>query len=148
MRSAFDVEQAYGEALHGGNNGRSSRTEQSLYARFPKQHLLFLTWPYLVENYPNGYPRFAALMASHDQFLIVRRFSRLRMRLLLLTQDKIAQLERKLDQIDCSEKSPLFLGSSRLDKNGERQAVLLQVREDLGAYGKVKPYNYTGLLKR
>jgi uncharacterized protein DUF6594 len=63
-------------------------------------------------------------MAAHDSFQVIRRFSNLRTRLLLLSQDRVAQLEKKLDKIDRDESSPLFLGSSRRDKNEERQCVL------------------------
>ena len=37
-----------------------------------------------VEDYLPGYPRFAALVASHDSFHLCRRFSNLWARLLLL----------------------------------------------------------------
>ncbi|KAN0070454.1 hypothetical protein V8E54_011323 [Elaphomyces granulatus] len=51
------------------------------------------------------YPRFSALMAAHDSFQALRRFSNLRTRLLLLSQDRAAQLEKKLDKIDRDESS-------------------------------------------
>ena len=59
------------------------------------------------------------------------------MRLLLLSQDKITQLEEELDQIDSDESSSLFLGCSRLDKNTKRQAVLAKLQEALSVYGKI-----------
>lgn len=88
-----------------------------------------------VEDYPKGYPRFSALMAAHDSFQVIRRFSNLRTRLLLLSQDRVAQLEKKLDKIDRDESSPLFLGCSRRDKNEERQCVLSGLRDALKTYG-------------
>ena len=59
----------------------------------------------------------------------------MRSRLLLLAQDRVAQLETTLDQIDRDEPSPLYLGSSRRDKNQERQAVLSELRDALSVYG-------------
>ncbi|KAI9767485.1 MAG: hypothetical protein M1839_004496 [Geoglossum umbratile] len=88
-----------------------------------------------VEDYPKGYPRFSALMAAHDSFRVMRRFSNSRTRLLLLSQDRVVQLEKKLDKIDREESSPLFLASSRRDKNEERQAVLSDLRDALKTYG-------------
>ncbi|EYB34256.1 hypothetical protein FG05_35209 [Fusarium graminearum] len=44
----------------------------------------------IMEDYPKGYPRFSALMAGHETFHILRRFSNVRMRLLLIAQDKHA----------------------------------------------------------
>jgi hypothetical protein len=46
-------------------------------------------------------------------------------------------LEAKLDDIDKNEERPLFLGSSRSDKNGERLAVLSELEEKLLDYGKM-----------
>ena len=54
----------------------------------------------LVEDHPNGYPKLSALMASHDGFFVFRRFSNVRTRLLLLAQDRLAQLGAKLDRVD------------------------------------------------
>ena len=91
--------------------------------------------PSVLEDHPSGYPRFSALMTSHDGFLIFRRFSNLRTRLLLLAQDRVALLEKKLDRIDREETAPLFLACSRRDGNAARQAVLSQIQEALAAYG-------------
>ncbi|KAL5317337.1 hypothetical protein ACEPPN_014432 [Leptodophora sp. 'Broadleaf-Isolate-01'] len=83
-----------------------------------------------------GYPRFSALIAAHDSFQVLRRFSNLRTRLLLLSQDQVTQLEERLDRIDREESSPLFLGSSRRDKNEERKSVLEDLRDALKTYGE------------
>ena len=90
----------------------------------------------LVEDYPKGYPRLSALMSAHESFQIFRRFSILRTRILLLSQTRIASLERRLDTIDRAEKSPLFLASSRMDKNDERWATIAEIREELVKYGE------------
>src|SRR4051812_24844527 len=58
---------------------------------------------YLVESYRRGYPQFTALISTHRPFVLCRRFSRLRVRLLLLKQDKLSLLEQKLDEVDQEE---------------------------------------------
>lgn len=91
-----------------------------------------------MEDYRAGYPQFSALLASHESFQIYRSFTRLRSRLLLLKQDKISQLEQRLDRIDLSETAPLFLGSSRDDRNAERAATLSELDKALEDYGTIK----------
>ena len=90
----------------------------------------------VVEDHPNGYPRYSALVASHDSFFLCRRFSTLRARLLLLKQDKLSILEQKLEAIDRNERNPLRLGSSRVDDNAERAAILSEIDSALADYGK------------
>ncbi|KAF2804949.1 uncharacterized protein BDZ99DRAFT_397158, partial [Mytilinidion resinicola] len=87
-----------------------------------------------VEDYHSGYPRFSALIAAHDSFQICRRFSNLRSRLLLLKQDKLSMLEQRLETIDANEHAPLFLGSSRDDRNAERSSTLLEIDTALADY--------------
>ncbi|KAI9771000.1 MAG: hypothetical protein M1840_002704 [Geoglossum simile] len=87
-----------------------------------------------VEDYRPGYPRFSALIAAHDSFQICRRFSHLRARLLLLKQDKLSILEQQLEKIDAHESAPLFLGSSRDDKNDERSSTLSEIDRALADY--------------
>jgi len=90
-----------------------------------------------VEAHPNGYPRFSALMASHEPYLIFRRFSHVRTRLLLLAQDNVVQLEQKLRELDLGEGRPLYLGCSRMDQNEERLKVLSELRQGLAEYGTI-----------
>ncbi|KAK5651860.1 hypothetical protein OQA88_11629 [Cercophora sp. LCS_1] len=87
-----------------------------------------------VEDYRQGYPRFSALVALDDAFTAFRRFNRLRVRLLLLRQDKIALLEERLDAIDGQEPCPLFLGCRRMDRNTEREAVISEIENALAEY--------------
>jgi hypothetical protein len=89
----------------------------------------------IVEDYRLGYPRFSALVAAHDSFQICRRFSNLRTRLLLLKQDKLSILEKQLEDIDANERAPLFLGSSRDDRNEERSSTILEIDNALADYG-------------
>ncbi|TRX91010.1 hypothetical protein FHL15_008215 [Xylaria flabelliformis] len=87
-----------------------------------------------VEDYRAGFPRFSALIACHDFFYILRPFRRIRARLLLLKQDKLAILEEQLDKIDADEPSPLFLGASRHDRNESRAAILREIDSCLVDY--------------
>jgi hypothetical protein len=88
-----------------------------------------------VEDYPSGYPRYSALIASHDSFHLCRRFSNLRARLLLLKQDRLSLLEKQLQKIDREEVAILSLGSSRRDSNSERNSILSQIDKALADYG-------------
>ncbi|KAI1120330.1 hypothetical protein F5Y10DRAFT_273172 [Nemania abortiva] len=89
----------------------------------------------IVEEYRAGYPRFCAFVAANPDFLICRRFVRLRSRLLSLKQDKLSQLEQQLDDLDQNETSPLFLGMSRCDRNTARTSLLAQISLLLDDYG-------------
>lgn len=64
-----------------------------------------------------------------------RRFTRLRARLLLSKQDQLTLLENQLDKVDREEESPMFLGSSRLDRNAQRKEILSQIESKLQEYG-------------
>lgn len=44
-------------------------------------------------------------------------------------------LEQQLEEIDANESAPLFLGSSRDDKNEERSSTLLEIDRVLADYG-------------
>ncbi|KAI1065885.1 hypothetical protein LB507_001179 [Fusarium sp. FIESC RH6] len=87
-----------------------------------------------IEDFRPGYPRYTSLISSHGPFFLFRRFSRLRARLLLLKQDKLAVLEKKLDDIDDAEECELFLGKSRIDRNQDRIAVLAEIESNLSEY--------------
>lgn len=88
-----------------------------------------------IEDYRAGYPQYTALMSSHPAFQNVRRFTRIRMRLLLLKQDEITMLEESLDKIDSQEASQLFLGSARRDTNASRQDIIQKLTVALAEYG-------------
>ncbi|KIW80557.1 hypothetical protein Z517_07173 [Fonsecaea pedrosoi CBS 271.37] len=90
--------------------------------------------PRLVEDYEPGYPRFTALLSSHEPFLIFRRFARLRARLLLLKQDRLTLLEERLDGIDKLETDLLFLGNSRNDRNVQRRSLISDIEASLADY--------------
>lgn len=61
------------------------------------------------------------------------------MRLLLLKQDELSQLEEQLENIDAEdEKScPAFLGNRREDENEERKEVLKKIDSALRDYGMI-----------
>ncbi|KAF3064949.1 hypothetical protein GL218_02145 [Daldinia childiae] len=88
----------------------------------------------IIEDFPLGYPRFSALVASHNSFHLCRRFSGLRARLLLLKQDKLSLLEKQLEKIDRDEGPSLSLGSCRRDTNSERHEVLAKIQDALADY--------------
>ncbi|KAF2232013.1 hypothetical protein EV356DRAFT_569100 [Viridothelium virens] len=87
-----------------------------------------------IEDYRRGYPQYTRLLSLHPAFQNFRRFTRTRMRLLLLKQDEISSLEERLDLIDAGEVHDLFLGCSRLDSNAERQQTLDKLRVALAEY--------------
>jgi hypothetical protein len=82
-----------------------------------------------------GYSSFSAFLGHSADLQNFRRFRVLRMRMLLLKQDAVVQLEEKLEKIDNEETKFVFLGNSRLDKNEKRIAVLQQLDDALEAYG-------------
>ncbi|USP82079.1 hypothetical protein yc1106_09353 [Curvularia clavata] len=88
----------------------------------------------VVEEYRLGYPRFAALLASHKSLQVCRRFARLRVRLLLLKQDRLSMLEKQLDKIDKDECAALYLGSSRDDANEQRRLCIAEIDTSLAEY--------------
>lgn len=57
------------------------------------------------------------------------------MRILLYKQDKVTQLEQRLNQIDRDEEIPVFLGCRRRDANKEREKVFMDLDIALGIYG-------------
>ncbi|CEJ93277.1 hypothetical protein VHEMI08877 [[Torrubiella] hemipterigena] len=89
-----------------------------------------------IEDFRPGYPRFTALISAHNPFLILRRFTQLRARLLLLKQDRLTDLEQKLNEIDSHERRVLFLGQSRHDANEERAAILTDIESCINDYDK------------
>jgi hypothetical protein len=88
-----------------------------------------------VDKHRPGYPRYCALLSSHPSFQNFRRFTRIRMRLLLLKQDEISVLEERLDSLDSSEDRGLFLGSMRQDSNPRRLQVIQSLNTALAEYG-------------
>jgi hypothetical protein len=49
-------------------------------------------------------------------------------------------LEQKLDKIDREERSLLFLGSGRLDRNADRLSCLSEIELSLADYGTIPDF--------
>jgi len=90
-----------------------------------------------LENFRPGYPRYTALLSTHPAFQNFRRFTRTRLRLLLLKQDEICELEDELDGIDAREECELFLGCERRDINPLRKKILEKLRIALAEYDRM-----------
>lgn len=65
-----------------------------------------------------------------------RSFSVVRARLLLLKQQRVAALEKQLEELDLQEPRPLYLGSFQADANAGRSQVLKDLDKALADYGK------------
>ena len=90
----------------------------------------------MLEDYPQCYPRLAAFLALDRDFTVFKRFDYLHMRSLLEQQDKLAELQEKLNRCDDAELIQLGLSSRRQDGNPERQELLQQVKAKLQEYNK------------
>jgi hypothetical protein len=101
-----------------------------------------IPWPSvntkLVEQYRKGYPRYSALLSSHNSFQLYRRFTSIRTRMLLQKQHEISLLEKELDESDENEKNPLFLSSVRRDTCILRQDIFSKLKDAMKDYGKDK----------
>ncbi|KAI8630363.1 hypothetical protein F5Y19DRAFT_429802 [Xylariaceae sp. FL1651] len=86
-----------------------------------------------------GYRGYTSLVASEDDFFILRRFNSLNVRITLLLQDEIAVLENKLAEIDernsKKDSEDVHNGSFRQDQN-DRTAVLNKVRQRILKYNE------------
>lgn len=95
-----------------------------------------------VEDYRNGYPRFAALFNAEPGFCIVRRFGNLYALSVLLKQEKLLDLETQLNEVDANEERQLYLKSRQHDGNPERKHLLEQIDTALQSYGS-SPSTYS-----
>jgi dsDNA-specific endonuclease/ATPase MutS2 len=92
----------------------------------------------LVEDYRQGYPRLAVFLTLDRNFTIVKRFNNLHMRVLLEQQDKLVELEEKLNHCDDQDKIQLNLSSRRQNINRQRRELLDQIKHELKDYGMRK----------
>jgi len=74
-------------------------------------------------------------MAADMSYQVFRRFSQLRTRLLLLKQDKLAALEKDLEEIDRDENNEIYLQSYRADENLKRKTIIEEIGTHLSDYG-------------
>ncbi|KAL6922447.1 hypothetical protein FSST1_006473 [Fusarium sambucinum] len=86
-----------------------------------------------IEDYPAGYPRFSALVASHPSYHIARRFTILRAQLLLTKQDRLSMLEEKLARFDSDKNNYAFLGCSR-EMSEPRRQILKDIDDAMEDY--------------
>ncbi|KAH6688478.1 hypothetical protein F5X68DRAFT_205749 [Plectosphaerella plurivora] len=87
-----------------------------------------------IEDVPQGYPRYSALLASHRSFLAFRRFLALRARLLLQKQDRLSALEEELATLDRQDATSLSLGSLRCDQGRDRERIMSEIDSALADY--------------
>ncbi|KAI0154248.1 hypothetical protein GGR57DRAFT_467663 [Xylariaceae sp. FL1272] len=90
-------------------------------------------WKYI------GYPSYATLVASEDDFFILRRFARLNVRIALLLQDEIVMLEDELaamDHINSKKSSEDIHNGSFREDQPDRKALLGKIRLRLKDYNE------------
>ena len=90
-----------------------------------------------------GYPGFSRWMASSDDFLILRRFSQLNVRVLLLMQDRIVRKEEELVQKDKDGRQgrdeEADCSSLRYDPLPGREKILDELKSILREYSQSFP---------
>ncbi|KAF2647153.1 hypothetical protein K491DRAFT_672411 [Lophiostoma macrostomum CBS 122681] len=89
-----------------------------------------------LEDHRQGYPRLAAFLALDSNFTLVKRFDNLHLRILLDHQDRLAELEEKLQACDDQEEIQLNLCSRRQDSNETRRTLLTAVEVELERYSR------------
>ncbi|GJN72575.1 hypothetical protein PLIIFM63780_006637 [Purpureocillium lilacinum] len=86
-----------------------------------------------------GYPGFSRWMASSDDFLVLRRFGQLNVRVLLLMQDRIVRKEEELANIDAYGKLSADKADSsslRSEPLPEREIILDELKAMLHEYNE------------
>lgn len=88
-----------------------------------------------------GYPGFSKWMASSDDFLVLRRFGQLNVRVLLLMQDRIVRKEEELANIDAhgrlhGDDSKADSSALRKEPLPEREAILDELKTMLHEYSR------------
>ena len=107
--------------------------------------------PVLVDDHPRGYPKLAAFISSDENFLVCRKYSFLRSRVLLYRQDELSKLEDTLvalDQEDAEtdDASRLALMSRKTDEAREedprypRKTLIQKIDDKLKQYGVYWPF--------
>ncbi|KAI4147746.1 MAG: hypothetical protein LQ340_005408 [Diploschistes diacapsis] len=96
-----------------------------------------------IDEFPNGYPKLAAVESCDDNFLIYKKFKLVRNRVLLALQDEILVLQDDLTNLDDHHKKsdPARLYSRRRDDNVSTK------RRDLLAKGEKLLLRYDKLLQ-
>ncbi|PPJ50711.1 hypothetical protein CBER1_07695 [Cercospora berteroae] len=96
-----------------------------------------------LEDYPKGFPRFAAWMNCDENFLMTRRYGWLHNRVMLYRQSELRQLEIKLqlcDEGDEESKDPALVDHrmfARGDAGEYRKELIQQIDEKLEQYDSI-----------
>lgn len=92
---------------------------------------------HIVQDSPNGYPRFAAFLESDEKFMIYRQFGYMQARLLLEKQAILSRLETKLQNSDwdLNDENPIKLRTSK-GHSTERKRLLDDIETTWLAYSK------------
>ena len=105
------------------------------YSRQPPNEVELKPWKYL------GYKTFSKVIASDHDFLIFRKFGTASARVILLLQDRVSELEERLNCLDdeCSsrESGDLNNGSFRDEPMQERADLLADLHRALTEYCKL-----------
>jgi hypothetical protein len=100
---------------------------------------------FTVDNYPRGYPQFAALINADPAFAVFRRFGTLRARSLLYKQDELVEMEARLNELDATERRQVYLSSRRRDSNDERKKLVQSIDKALIEYGMIPSFDLISL---
>jgi len=98
----------------------------------------------LVNDFPQGYGKVAAIEDLGSDFLIYRKFGWLHNYALLHLQDELAELQddlERLDKWDFSDGNPTLLVSRRLDYERHesiRKEIMAKLHDKLAQYGKLR----------
>lgn len=93
-----------------------------------------------------GYPGFASLISSDNDYFVFRRFDRLHCRVLLKLQDQLTCLEERLDNLDIAwAHAPHADGGERDNStlrqdDEERKTLLEEIQQKLQEYGETKSF--------
>ncbi|KAH7395829.1 hypothetical protein BKA64DRAFT_674759 [Cadophora sp. MPI-SDFR-AT-0126] len=94
-----------------------------------------------MERSPQGYPQIAAFLDACDEFAMLRKFGRVRLRVLLNLQAEISHIESELDRLDREDDSSEMnfrLRSSEqcFDRHGQQKDLYRRLQSKLSEYGK------------
>lgn len=96
---------------------------------------------FIVDDHPNGYPRFAAFMNSDENFLMCRKYGFLHNRVLLYRQDELRELEQKLLALDkeANATDDIRLKSRTQEemKSDERRKLINRIDDKLREYNDI-----------
>ena len=93
-----------------------------------------------MDTFEAGYPKVAAAEVCDPNFLILRKFDWLHLRVLLRLQDELVELEEDLRELDNFDYGDDYkkLQSRRRDEgiDSKRKDLLSQVEQKLAIYGR------------